>query len=376
MKVLTTLSYYKPYISGLTICAQRLIEGLSTKDFEFTVLTSHHRNNLLKNEIENNVKIIRSPVLLTFGKVPVMPWYLFQTIKETKDNDLVWINLPQAEGLIVAVTAKFFGKKIVSTVHCLPLLPVGWQRFLFQKLFDLLNNFVIRLSDRVVYYTQDYAENTKELLHIPRKSSYILPPTPSLVSNHLNRFNHSSYIVGFAGRIAEDKGLEYLLEALSLLETEENNVELIIAGNMKAVGENGYLLKIKNLLKTIRYKVKFTGEIDPENMLEFYRQIDLLVLPSVNRTEAFGMVQAEAMLSGVPVIASDLPGVRIPVSLTGGGITVGPSDAKALSKAILFCLQGNIDRVGLARKSALIFNPEKTFSAYAAIFLQTKNIVR
>src|SRR3989338_2379339 len=161
MKILTTLSYYKPHISGLTVFVQRLIGGLSKKDFKFTVLTSRHRKNLLKSETENNIKIIRSPVLLTLGKVPVMPWYLFQVIREIINNDIVWINLPQAEGLIVAVIAKLFGKKIITTVHCLPLLPDGWQRSFFQRPFDILNNLIIRLADKVIYYTKDYAENTK-----------------------------------------------------------------------------------------------------------------------------------------------------------------------------------------------------------------------
>lgn len=383
MKILTTLSYYKPHISGLTVCVQRLIDGLSKKDFEFTVLTSQHKKDLSKHEVDKKVKIIRSPVLMTLGKVPIMPRYLPQAIKEIGNNDLVWINLPQAEGLIVAVVAKLFGKKVVTTVHCLPLLPGGWQRFLFQKLFDLFNNFVIRLSDKVVYYTKDYAENTKELLHVPRKSSYILPPVPEVKERRKKarfaarreegRRRNDILTVGFAGRIAEDKGLEYLLEALSLLKAENKNVDLVIAGNMNAVGESSYSLKIKNLLKTIRYKVKFTGEIDPENMFEFYRKINLLVLSSVNRTEAFGIVQAEAMISGIPVVASDLPGVRIPIKLAGEGITVKPGNVKALSKAIWLCLQRDIDRDGLAGKAVFIFNQEKTFSAYAAIFRQMKN---
>ena len=375
MKILATLSYYKPYISGLTVCVQRLIGGLPEKDFEFTVLTSRHRNNLLKNEIENNVKIIRSPVLFTFGKVPVMPWYLFQTIREIKNNDLVWINLPQAEGLITIVIAKLLGKKVVATVHCLPLLPDGWQRFLFQRLFDLLNNLIIRLADRVIYYTKDYAENTKELLHIPSKSSYILPPIILVKSaiNHQPPIINHSFSIGFAGRIAEDKGLEYLLEALLLLKTQEKNVELIIAGNMNAIGENFYVNKIKERLKNIRFKVSFTGELNPENMFEFYRRIDLLVLPSVNRTEAFGIVQAETMLLGVPVVSSDLPGVRMPVSLTGNGIIVKPRDVKALSEAIYSCSEKKINRLELAKKAVRAFNPERTFNAYAEIFRQTKN---
>ncbi len=376
MKILTTLSYFKPHISGLTVCVQRLIENLPKKDFEFTVLTSRHRNNLLKTEKENNLTIIRSPVLFTLGKVPVMPWYFFQAAKEIINNDSVWINLPQAEGPIAAVIAKLLGKKIIATVHCLPLLPGGWQRLLFQKPFDLLNNLVIRLADKVVYYTQDYAENTKELLHMPRKSSYILPPiegTGNREQETGNRKQGKTIVIGFAGRIAEDKGLEYLLAALSLLKAENKNVELIIAGNLNPVGENSYIKRINNRLKEVNFKVDFNGEINPGKMFEFYRKIDLLVLPSVNRTEAFGIVQAEAMLSGVPVVASDLPGVRVPVNLTGGGIVVESRDVGALAKAILSCLENKINKTGLAHKSVLIFWLEKTLEDYAAVFRQTKS---
>jgi glycosyltransferase involved in cell wall biosynthesis len=375
MKILTTLSYYRPHISGLTVCVQRLVDGLSKKDFQFTILTSRHRKNLLKSETENNVKIIRSPVMLTLGKVPVMPWYFFQAVKEIINNDLVWINLPQAEGLIAVVIAKIFGKKIITTVHCLPLLPDGWQRSFFQRPFDILNNLIIRLADKVIYYTKDYAENTKELLHIPSKSSYILPPiilVKSAVNHQPSTINHS-FSIGFAGRVAEDKGLEYLLEALSILKSENKDVDLIIAGSKNPVGENSYIKKIDSRLKDVKFKVDFSGEINPERMFEFYRKIDLLVLPSVNRTEAFGIVQAEAMLSGVPVVASDLPGVRIPVNLTGGGIVVKPREALALSKAIWICLTKKINRIGLARTTALIFRPEKILEDYAEVFRQTKN---
>ena len=370
MKVLTTLSYYKPHISGLTVCVQRLIGGLSKKDFQFTVLTSRHRKNLLKSETENNIKIIRSPVLLTLGKVPVMPWYLFQVIREIKNNDLVWINLPQAEGLIVAVIAKLFGKKAVATVHCLPLLPSGWQRIFFQKIFDGLNNTVIFLADAVVYYTRDYAQNTKELLHIPSKSHYIFPPILSTNNVTMKQSNNSILTLGFAGRIAEDKGLEYLLEALSILNSENKNVDLVVAGSKNPVGENSYIKKIDSRLKDVKFKVDFSGEINPEKMFEFYRKIDLLVLTSVNRTEAFGMVQVEAMKHGVPVIASDLPGVRVPIKLTKFGVIVPSCQPRRLAEKISMVLNLQIERHLIKKKIEKIFSPQQTITQYREIFLR------
>ncbi|MCI0528881.1 MAG: glycosyltransferase [Nitrospira sp.] len=66
----------------------------------------------------------------------------------------------------------------------------------------------------------------------------------------------------------------------------------------------------------------------------FYSLIDVLVLPSVNSTEAFGMVQAEAMKMGVPVVATELPGVSVPIKVTGMGEIVPIKDVHALSRAI------------------------------------------
>jgi glycosyltransferase involved in cell wall biosynthesis len=59
------------------------------------------------------------------------------------------------------------------------------------------------------------------------------------------------------------------------------------------------------------------------------------VLPSLNRTESFGLVQVESMLCGTPVVASALPGVRVPTQATGMGLTTPPGDADALADALI-----------------------------------------
>ena len=386
MRILATLSYYRPYVSGLTICAQRLIEGLSKKGFEFKVLTSRYKQNLSREAGSRlaGPKVIRVSTWCTLGKVPIMPGYLPALIRELRRVDLVWIHLPQAEGLTAALLAKLAGKKVITTVHCLPLLSSGWQRFLFQRMFDLINNLTILLADRVVYYTKDYAENTKELWHFPEKSSYILPPIPEVkgrrkkeavpAGRQEGRRRSSALTIGFAGRVAEDKGVEYLIKAIQLMKEGGKDVRLMMAGTKDAVGETRYAKKINSLIDESRVDVEFLGMIDPEKMGNFYRLIDILVLPSVNRTEAFGMVQAEAMKHGVPVVASDLPGVRVPISLAGGGIAVKAGDTVVLAGVMSSVLQ-NINSVSpeLAERAAKIFDQAKTLNSYAEVFLQVKN---
>jgi glycosyltransferase involved in cell wall biosynthesis len=72
-----------------------------------------------------------------------------------------------------------------------------------------------------------------------------------------------------------------------------------------------------------------------EDMSAFYAACDVTILPSLNSTESFGMVQVESMACGTPVVASDLPGVRQPTAMTGMGRTAAAGDAAALAQAIL-----------------------------------------
>jgi glycosyltransferase involved in cell wall biosynthesis len=70
-------------------------------------------------------------------------------------------------------------------------------------------------------------------------------------------------------------------------------------------------------------------------MALFYQNIDVVVLPSLNATEAFGLVQIESMISGAPSIASALPGVRQPVKRHGMGKVVPIGDSNALAAALI-----------------------------------------
>ena len=86
----------------------------------------------------------------------------------------------------------------------------------------------------------------------------------------------------------------------------------------------------------IKKHVHFVGHVDDEVLPDFYNLADVFVLPSINTSEAFGMVLLEAMASGVPVIASDLPGVRTIAKNGGGVFPVG--DYEVLSERLIHVL--------------------------------------
>jgi glycosyltransferase involved in cell wall biosynthesis len=97
---------------------------------------------------------------------------------------------------------------------------------------------------------------------------------------------------------------------------------------------------------------------------------DVTVLPSLNRTESFGMVQVESMLCGTPVVASDLPGVRQPVRHTGMGLVVEPRNPRALADAILEILSRPEEfRRGKAAAEKE-YSGKATADRYEALFLR------
>lgn len=80
---------------------------------------------------------------------------------------------------------------------------------------------------------------------------------------------------------------------------------------------------------------KFLGNLSQAQLAAFYPNVDALVVPSLNSTEAFGLVQIEAMMNNVPCVASALPGVRQPVLMHGMGKVVPIGDSAALAQALL-----------------------------------------
>ena len=73
MRILVALTYYTPYVSGLTIYADRIARAWVKRGHEVTVLTSHHDPALPKEEVIEGVRVIRAPILFRISKGAVMP---------------------------------------------------------------------------------------------------------------------------------------------------------------------------------------------------------------------------------------------------------------------------------------------------------------
>lgn len=346
MRILTVLTYYRPHTSGLTIYAERLAKALAGRGHEVTIFTTQYQNDLPLNEINDGVQIIRAPVAFRVSKGVIAPSFGKTATQLVREHDVVQLHLPQFDAPGVALRARLMGKPTVLTYHCDLSLPPGFFNFFVNQVVHGMNRLAANLSDRIVTYTQDYADNSTYLSRYSEKLKIIPPPVVLPVSSNGDvksfarqyRTDTRRPVIGMAARLATEKGVEILLNALPKILEVYPNAQVLFAGQYQDVlGEQDYFDRLMPSLR--KYQEgghwQFLGVLTPEQMASFYPQLDVLVVPSLNSTEAFGLVQIEAMMNGVACVASSLPGVRQPVYTTGMGKVVPIGDDGALADAIL-----------------------------------------
>jgi glycosyltransferase involved in cell wall biosynthesis len=161
------------------------------------------------------------------------------------------------------------------------------------------------------------------------------------------------------------------LDAFPRILEEYPDARILYAGQYRDVmGEQEYFEKLAPQIRRYRDMGKWTflGVLTPLQMAAFYPNLDVIVVPSLNSTESFGLVQVEAMLRGTPSVASDLPGVRQPVLQTGMGEIAPVGDAGGLAEAILKVLDDRASYVRPSEEIAAMFSTERTVHDYEALF--------
>lgn len=376
MKILIALTYYRPHISGLTIYVERAARALAARGHEVQILTSQYDRRLPLEETRDGVRIRRVPVWFRVSKGVIMPTIGVWATRLARWADVLWLHLPQFDAAGIALRGRLFRKPVVLTYHCDVTLPPGLINRLANTAVHLMDHLAARLADVIVSYTEDYARHSPYLSRYLHKVRVIPPPVeipaprPEAVAVFRSRWGLGNQVViGMAARLAAEKGVEYLLEALPQILSVYPNTRVLFAGPYQNVlGEEAYARRLAPLFERYRDHWTFVGVLEPEEMAAFFASCDVVVLPSLNATESFGLVQVEAMLCGTPVVASDLPGVRVPTRTTGMGLTVPPRDSAALARAILEVLA---NRPAFCRPREWVeqhYNTERTAMAYEALF--------
>lgn len=357
------LTYYAPYVSGLTETARHLAEGMAARGYRVAVVAARHDRTLPPRERLGGVDVYRCRVLARVSRGLVTPTYPSVVARLAQESDLLHLNLPMAEA--GAIARRVTGTPIVSMVHIDLQLPPGPLNRLAERASHRTSAAAIQRSAAVVAYSEDQARaSTFWPLIEPRRFTPIAAPCEDRRGGRPGYRDGSGPHIGFLGRIVHEKGIEYLVHAFRSI--DDPTARLLLAGNYRTVAGGSNVERVRAAIGDDT-RIRLLGELRGRQVDDFYASIDVFALPSV--AESFGIVQAEAMMTGVPSVTTDLPGGRLPVAATGFGRLVPPRNPAALRRAILEMLDTSADwRAAKAELARRLFSIDACLDAHEVLF--------
>jgi glycosyltransferase involved in cell wall biosynthesis len=379
MRILIVLTYYRPHTSGLTIYTERLATALAKRGHDVTVFTTQFDKKLPFEEVIDGVRVVRSPVLLRISKGVISPSFGYLATKLVREADVIHLHLPQFDAAGVALRGRIFGKPSVITYHCDLKMPSGLFNTFVNQVVHVMNHLAALFTNKIITYTQDYADNSPYLKRYKNKTAIIQPPVILPVAEQGARevfaekfdLRNRGPVIGMAARFATEKGVEVLLDAMpDILQQFPKAIVLFAGQYLNVLGEDSYSARL--FPKINQYIIdgnwRWLGVLSQKEMAAFYPNLDVITVPSLNSTESFGLVQIEGMMNGVPVAASNLPGVRQPVKMTGMGEVFEIGDSKMLAEKI--CSIFNYKQTYVKDPSWIIehFSPDTVAGIYEKLF--------
>lgn len=332
MKIASIVCTYPPYPGGIGNSAERI-------------------NNLLvgTNEISTFTPATLKP-WLQIGHGAFMPQLLWKLNK----FDYIYLHYPFFGTAEIVWFFKLFFKrpKLIIQYHMdvQGLSPLGKLLSIPSRLirYSLLNQ-----ADTIVCGSLDYIKSSQiKNYYNSHKNKFQEIPfgldikkyQPKLINRHLENktiaraqeivhYINDKFIkrdrlnllfVGGLDSAHYFKGLEILLSSLVITSSRNWRLKIVGDGNLRAHYESlAHDLKINK-------QIEFCGKLTDEDLIRSYQNADLFILPSINSNEAFGLVLIEALACGVPVIASNLPGVRQVFSDHKQGLLAAPGNVDDL----------------------------------------------
>lgn len=369
LKILVALQYYLPHRTGVPIHVQRVAEQLVQRGHEVTILTARHAIELPRDETINGVRLVRlwAPWRVSRGMImPAYPWAAWGLIRQ---HDVVWLHTPMLETALMSVLIRLAGKRLIATHHGDLILPPGlFNRFV--RWFTFQNYaFMARRAARLIAYSHDYADHSYYLKPFRERVSVIYPPIevpdpqPERVAELRERWQKDGGpVIGYAGRFVQEKRPDLLIRALEVINQAHPDARVVFAGEYDIRYEDTWE-RSQALIQRYEDQLIFLGTLSSmQAMANFYAACDVLVLPS--DTECFALVQVEAMLCGTPVIMTDTPGGRVPVTVSGMGRIVPRGDWRAIGAAVIDVLARRSEIVRPRAEIERVFNLGETVDRY------------
>jgi len=340
MKIVMLSPYFYPHTGGTEKYVKDLSTALILKGHEVTVITNNlprAKNAPSQETTPEGIKVIRLDALDMFYYLPVSLQF---NLKMLEGFDIVHVHVP-AFSFLRAVAGKI-KQPLIVTYHCDVTVSekyfgVPLPRFVvppFEESSNLYARTLLPKADAIINTTETYASTSPVMKHFPHHVVPIgifhdkIDEMQKKINLTPDKKNPRQLL--FLGRLAGNKGCDYLVKAMPEVLAKFPDTKLIICGDGE---EKGHILDLVTQFN-IGPSVTFLGTATFEKLVELYYTSIAYVFPSINRLEAFGIVQLEAMANYTAVIASDIPGPNAVMDPGQSGLLVPKQDPHALAVAI------------------------------------------
>lgn len=297
------------------------LKTLDKNKYSLYVCCLRDKPDDLAKEISKYAQLINLKIKNKFN--PIAIFYLLKVLRQITPH-IVHTHLFQPR-IYTSIANLFYRKSVIITQKHSIVNPKK------HNLFILFEMICIRLNRKIIAISESVKNSLIKYEFVPEHKIYVLPNCLDFKafnesSQYESKMDRDDIILGTVGRLEIVKGLDYLLMAIPgiLKNFPKAGLEIIGDGSqIDNLKELSIKLKISN---SVNFFGKFT------NVIPFYNKMDIFILPSI--LEGFGIVLLEAMAAGVPVIATNVDGIREVVVDGESGILIPPKDPDAIAKAV------------------------------------------
>lgn len=337
MKIAQLSPYFYPHLGGVESHVLELSKKLIDRGHEVFVVTTQLEDTDEEDVVEG-VPVKRVEPLTIFFSTPVIPGVNKKLLEE--DFDLLHGHVPPP--LMSFSGARAADKKdvpFILTYHCDLEIPNIFGPLIVSLYQQTFGTYTVSKADKIITTTTTYGATSRAVWY---KEADVVP---NAVDAH--RFHPSNEgekvieelgmgdkkMVMYVGRIVYHKGLEYFVESAKYL--DDQDVQYVL------VGSGDFRPELEKMIERegLEERVVFAGRVSNEELPNYYAAADVFVLPSVSRLEAFGIVALEAMASGVPVVISDIPGVREVIVEGDHGLLAEPMNSRDIAGKVRVLLE-------------------------------------
>lgn len=327
MRVLQLGKFY-PIRGGVEKVAYDLMVGLSERGVHCDMMCAATQGGSRVIPINRNAHLICCHTWLKAAATMISPAMIFTLRKVCRQYDIIHVHHPDPMACLALYLSGYKGRVIVHW-HS----DIQKQKILL-NFYRPLQNWLLSRADLVIGTTPVYLSESPYLQSVQKKSVClpigISPMLPDVKSVEAIRQRYMNKKIVFSlGRLVAYKGYCYLVAAAKYLGDDF----VVLIGGTGAL-ESELQREIDKL--GLHEKVRLLGRINDEDLPAYYGACDVFCLSSVQKTEAFGIVQIEAMSCGKPVVATRIPhsGVSYVNAHGISGLNVTPGNAYELSEAI------------------------------------------